>query len=107
MNKTLIPLKCPNCGLVAKAEMRNMLSKFLIYTCPKCKSHVAFYNNKVNVISTSLLKRLMNKGKLRCCGNVSFPNISFKKRPITKDDILNLKILLEMETDSAKIIEML
>jgi hypothetical protein len=64
-----------------------------------------------------MLKKLIREGKLEFCGHISFDHSkkiknrkkkpSFRDTIISKDDIINLKILLETETDSAKIIKSL
>ena len=117
MNKSSISLRCPKCHLSATAVLSDEYRRFIIYTCPRCKSNVTFYNNKIDVISNKLLSKLLKKGKLKFCGNVQFDKKSGKDtdtahhlelgRKITKDDILDLKILLETEPDLDKIISVL
>lgn len=120
MENVSIKIKCPRCHLAAEAVLEHTFHKFLIYTCPQCRSNVVYYRNKIDVISDRLLRKLLKRGKLRHCGNVSFVEKSLRKRrlrgdieeeaprnSITPDDVLNLKILLETEDDSAKVIERL
>ena len=105
--KKTVPLLCPKCGLTAVVTLNEKYQKFLIYTCPECKSNVVHYNKKVEVISKRLLSKLMRKGKLKFCGNVQFKEVDKHPqigRVISKDDIVDLKILLETEQDWNKII---
>ena len=111
----ILALKCPQCELPAKAQLDTPYHKFLIYTCPKCKSNVVYYGNRIDIISDRLLKKLVKTKKVKFCGNVSFnkdtrtrvkvklpPSVKRlppNTRKITKDDLLDLKILLETETD--------
>lgn len=94
---------CPRCSLSAEAVLEQDYYKFIIYKCPRCGSNVVMYEDKIQVISNRLIKKLIKAGKLRFCGNISF-KMPPHKPPITDDDILNLKILLETESDSATII---
>ena len=97
---------------MAEAVLDEMYHKFIIYTCPKCQSNVVYYKRKVDIIPDRLFKKLIKKRKLIFCGNVSFsssegqPNRQVRG-PITKEDVINLKILLETEKDSAGIISKL
>lgn len=112
MNTITVDLKCPRCHLSTKARIDENYYKFLIYTCPKCGSRVAFFDNKLRIISDRLFQKLVNKNKLQYCGDISFKKkkIRYKndfKEFITKDDILNLKILLETEQDSGSVLSKL
>lgn len=103
MNKIIINLKCPKCHFPARAEVKNKLYKFLIYTCPKCSNNVVYYKNKVDILSNKYVESLRKKKKLQFCGDALFPlskNIKKKKtEEITQDKIIDLKILLETEKD--------
>ena len=106
-------LECPTCQLRAKASLDESYHKFIVYTCPKCQSNVVYYKNKIDILPDHLLKKLLKKGKLTFCGDVSFPLYTKKssscsgRGPITKDDLLDLKILLGTENDSSRIISRL
>jgi endogenous inhibitor of DNA gyrase (YacG/DUF329 family) len=105
----VLKLECPKCRLPARAVIESPYYRFIVYTCPKCYSNVVYYKNKIDVIPDRLFKKLLKKRKLAFCGDVVF-NSSTKKnlgQEITQDDILNLKILLETEMDSARVIPLL
>lgn len=117
--KDTLNFECPQCHLPAEAVITEKYSKFIIYTCPKCRSNVVFYGDKIDIISDRLLRKLIVQGKLQSCGRVSFSDRKRSVRvrsdrptneppprsgPITKDDILNLKIVLETMEDSEDII---
>lgn len=91
-------VECPKCLLKAQIEIRKFC-KFVIYICPKCKSNIAYYNNKVSIISNRMLNSLKKQKRLEVCGNALFPVKTKHKSNITKDDIINLQILLETEKD--------
>lgn len=107
-----LSLKCPKCGLPARADLKSKFHKFLIYTCPRCRSNVVYYKHKLDVLSDQFVEALLQNGRLKFCGNVLFSNNNFKPteaqssrdRAIDTDDITNLKILLETEKDISKII---
>ena len=113
MRDKKIALACPECHLPANAVLNVKFNKFIIYTCPRCRSNVVFYRDKVETISDKLVDKLIRQGQLRFCGKVLFNNFqaaeaqSSREKPITADDITNLKILLETEQDAAKIISRL
>jgi peptide subunit release factor 1 (eRF1) len=122
MDKTKVSLMCPKCGLSAEAHLGKEKYKFIIYTCPKCGSNVACYNNRVDVISDKLLGELIHSRKLRCCGNVMFAKKTSDEKEkallstdggltsnteITPDKIANLRILLATENDFDKILSKL
>ena len=105
-----IHLICPKCQLPALAELDKDFKKFVIYTCPRCRSNVVCYENKMEVLSDRLVNRLLKSGRLEFCGEVSFHNFRSRRLrtdPISGDDVTNLRILLETESDSAKIISRL
>lgn len=131
MDKLSVRLKCPKCGLPGEAVLEEASYKCILYVCPRCHSNVVCYQNKIDVITDHLLDNLLKNKKLEFCGNVKFPeergargpkqrktrvkkNIrkkksvsSTEKGPITRDDILNLKILLETEKDFDSIVSRL
>jgi NAD-dependent SIR2 family protein deacetylase len=108
MAKTILSLACPKCHFPARAEIEKF-HKFIIYICPKCQSNVVFYDNKIDILSDHMINSLKKKKKLRMCGNALFPVSLTEEIPpikddpskegITKDKILDLKILLETEKD--------
>jgi hypothetical protein len=115
MAKTVLSLKCPKCHFPARAEC-DTFHKFIIYICPKCHSNVVFYDNKVDIISDRMVNSLKKKNKLKMCGNALFPISLNEKIPpvksppsegITKDKILDLKILLETEKDIGSLLSKL
>ena len=107
----IIALECPRCHFPAQAHVEKF-HKFIIYICPKCQCNVVFYNNKIDLISDKMIKSLKRSKKLRFCGSALFPSLDTEKTPflpptssgegITKDEITNLKILLETEKDFNK-----
>jgi len=100
-NKKIIKKKvrCPSCSLQACIEIRKF-SRFVIYICPRCKNNIAYYGkDKVSIISDYMVASLKKQQKLEICGDALFPIILKEKGEITKDSILNLKILLETEKD--------
>ena len=112
VKKKSITLKCPKCGETTPVLFHRSTRKFVLYTCPKCDSNVVYYNNHVDVISDALVQKLMKKGKLRFCGNLDLKSRPKESRPvrdrvISKDDILDLRILLAKEEDVEKIVSKL
>ena len=101
---------CPNCSLPAEAVLEQSFHKFILYKCPRCKSNVVCYSNKISVISDNLVKKLLKQGKLKFCGSICFDTPPKKKPSTSRDgvisesDIMDLRILLETESDSFKII---
>lgn len=102
MSGISIRLQCPKCRLDASA-MLDSKRKFIIYTCPRCKSNVIHYKQKTEIISDRLFHKLLRKGRLVFCGDVRFPvkPENIEGTLISSDDLINLKILLETEKDSA------
>ena len=121
MNKLSVRLRCPNCRLDGDAVIKESFKDCLVFVCPKCESTVVYYDNKTEIISQKLLHKLVRQGKLKFCGKAKFVSKKPKKRlkqeqerspvneskVITDDDILNLKIILETEKDSSRIINLL
>jgi hypothetical protein len=116
MRKATMKFECPKCHTEAKA-MLDPSYKFLIYKCPKCQSNVAFYKNKLTVVSDNMINILMKKNKIKLCQTGStveeIPQKKISIKPvgcgdyITKDHILDLKILLETEKDFDSLISKL
>jgi hypothetical protein len=120
MAKTVLSLACPKCHFPARAEIEKF-RKFIIYVCPKCQSNVVFYDNKVDILSDEMIRYLKSKKKLRMCGNALFPvglekansspvnpsPPSSSQEVITKDKIMDLKILLETEKDLGSLLSKL
>lgn len=104
MQNTTFMVKCPRCSLKAEAVIGEY-NKFFLYRCPRCSANVVHFNDKTRTISDKMLKKLIKKGKLDFCGHISFN--SKKHTAITDDDILNLKILLNLKSDPAEIIKYL
>jgi len=110
MKKETLTLECPKCQLPAKAFLDSPYHKFIMYTCPRCHSNVVYYKDRVDTLSDRLFKKLLKKHKLEFCGQIDFISpVKGKKRvlvrgPITHDDILNLKILLETEKNTSDFI---
>ena len=136
MNRINLSIKCPKCKLPAEAKIEEEgFLKFIIFKCPKCGSNVVLYNNKIDIISNKLLRQLLKKHKLKYCGNVLFDrepctgpgtdNQSVQlttggyatkqaktledipEKGITKEKLIDLKILLETENDFDKIVSKL
>ena len=111
MNKVL-DLRCPRCNLLAKAVLDGSSHRFIVYTCPKCRSNVVYFKNRIDIIPDHLFRKLLRRRKLIFCGDVSFTPATGKpdqhvKGPITQEDITDLKILLETEKDSSGFISRL
>ena len=117
MNKVSLRLICPKCHLDGNALVKESYKNCLVFICPKCESTVVCYDNKVDIISSELLQKLVKRGQLKFCGKARFiskksPKSSKKSlfnevTAITEDDLLNLKIILETEKDSSRIISLL
>jgi hypothetical protein len=100
MSKLAFRIQCPKCKAPAKAIVGSDSRKLLIYTCKGCHSHVVHYKDRTETISGKLFRKLASKGRLVLCGSVFFS----PKTPITYDDVIDLKILLETEKDSASVL---
>lgn len=100
MAKLAVCIQCPKCKAPAKAVVGSESRKLLIYTCRACRSHVVHYEDRTETISERLFRKLADKGRLVLCGSVFFA----KKRPITYDDVIDLKVFLETEKDSATVL---
>lgn len=116
MQKISVKFRCPKCGMPVKAKMEDQAYRFILYRCPKCDSNVVYYNNRTGIISNKLFRKLMRNNKIKSCGDIfsisrETPLDSIfppkRTRPVSKDDITDLKILLAVENDSAKIISMI
>jgi len=106
MAKSLINLHCPKCKHSVKAELKKNRLKFILFSCPQCQSNVVYYSDKIDTISDDLVKTLKVHKKLTKCGD-TFYKKGDEPEKITEEAILNLKILLETEHDSKKIISQL
>jgi hypothetical protein len=114
---TVVSVMCPRCGLTAKAKLDESRYRFIIYTCPRCNSNVACYDNKIDIISDRLLGDMIKKHRLKYCGDVIFSKKNPHPEPeqiakkdeggISSDKINDLKILLATESDFDKIISQL
>lgn len=110
--KTLRALECPRCGISVQAKLSNDKFRFCIYKCPSCGSNVVFYKGKVDILSEKLVRSLLDSKNVQYCGTVTVtkkgsPTRTQEQGSISDDDIANLKILLETELDSGKIISKL
>lgn len=102
MQRTSVQICCPHCKLPVKAVLKDGYRRFLLYTCPRCRSNVVLFKNKVELISDHLLKKLIKSNKLQHCGDMVFRSQSTKPHrdaPISEDDIKNLRILLNTSQD--------
>jgi transcription initiation factor IIE alpha subunit len=106
MKTTILKFECPKCRCGAQAELGRHYKLFLIYKCPNCNSNVAYYDNKISIISDKMILSLKKKNKIKFCKTVIQPRPK-KSKNITKDDVLNLKILLETEKDPDSLISKL
>jgi hypothetical protein len=98
--KSVVKINCPECNLPINAQVQGEYGKFLLYVCPRCKSNVIFYDNKVDVVSDNILKKLIRKKKLRYCGIVdSIPMETGRGKGLSKESVTDLKILLETSQD--------
>ncbi len=103
-NKTIVlKFQCPKCGSPAHAEVKDQSYKFLLYVCPRCHSNVVHYDNKTDILSDSFALSVAKEYNLQFSGQavVPKPKESSKEVPkeITEDTVLDLKILLNTETD--------
>jgi hypothetical protein len=99
---------CPKCGFTVRAKMTaGRKFRFLIFKCPSCNCNVVRYANKVDTLSDELVNTLCKKHGCRTCGNIINHLTENREAPITSDDLLNLKILLNTEQDSNRIIQKL
>lgn len=96
----IFSLECPKCNFTGKAYLCKK-PKFFIYTCPKCFSNVAYFKNKFGTLSNDFVKSLKNRNDLKLVGSLysSSEHPRINKKPITKSDLIDLKILLNTETD--------
>lgn len=118
MERLSVNLKCPKCGLPGEASLEESAYKCILFICPRCRSNVVYYDNKIDVITDTCLSRVLKRKKLQFCGSVNFnkdnpdkgrksqensekksPLVHEEGKPITRDDVLNLKILLATEGD--------
>lgn len=109
--KVLKVMVCPSCGFSVQANLSNDKYRFFIYKCPSCYNNVVWYKNKIDILSDKLVRELLESKNVQYCGMVTATKKScpsYKKQEgISEDDIANLKILLETERDSGKIISKL
>jgi hypothetical protein len=106
-----IKIECPKCTYSVEANLKKEF-KLIMYTCPQCHSNVVFYDNKTDLISDAMVSKLRNNKKLefyamankKSSPKVSPPPVKRLRRPLrheglSKEDVLDLKILLETEKD--------
>lgn len=99
-------LKCPKCGKIFMGRIETN-EACIICRCPGCDSNVAIMQDKRLIISDKLLEDLINKRRLKHCGFVFNYDEPRRKKAISKEDITDLKILLETENNIDKIISRL
>jgi hypothetical protein len=99
---TSVKINCPDCECPIQASIVKDQYKFLLYVCPDCKKNIIYYKNKVEIISDEILKKLVAKNKLSCCGKLSSTAPAEEpdtRKGLTKDFLVDLKILLETSND--------
>ena len=113
MNKTVyVKLKCPKCHHFANAKLDKKAYRVLIYRCPICSSNVVYYENNIDILSDEFMNSIIRSNKLRFCGDAFFHSISPSKSKakdeyITKDRIIDLKILLNTEKNFNRLLSKL
>jgi len=95
MHKVSVKLDCPKCGFPAHASIKENWGEVLLFICPHCHSNVVYYDNKVDIISDRLLGKLLRKNKLKTCGALDVPEEHVGERPISEEDLIDLRITLE------------
>ena len=102
MPKLNLTICCPQCNHTVQASVKDNYRNFLIFVCPNCHRNVAYYDNKVDIISDRLVKKLMSKKHLQYCG-VLENNVAVMEhgsgKGLTRDSIMDLRILLETSQD--------
>jgi len=93
---------CPQCGFSLDAEILRRKHRFLIFRCPCCERNVVQYRNRTDTLSDELVSLLIKSRKLQYCGILKSPY--HDHAVISADDIINLRILLNTERDSGRII---
>jgi ribosomal protein S27E len=99
--KLTLKISCPGCKNIIQASVTNH-SNFLIFICPKCHKNVACYDNKIDIISDKLVRKLISKKHLQYCGVIEVNNPTPQLCPdkgLTVDFFTDLKILLETSQD--------
>lgn len=90
-------LECPKCGVVTEFTEKSAAEMgVMIFICPGCGSNVVFYDHKVDIISTKLLKRLIRSGKLRTYGEI---RLKMPQPAIGDKEIRALKSVLDNTSD--------
>lgn len=98
MHKIIFKVRCPICDSPLKASFDSKFEGFFLFNCPKCFSNIVYYDNKLDVISDKMVRKIMKNNKLKTCGYLSDAEIVDKKcisDSFSSDDLTNLKILLE------------
>ena len=99
---------CPKCGKEVTAIVQSTVVRNIIFKCPGCYSNVYIFNNKIGLLSDRFVAKLVRQKKVDYCGFVFDCERKIKRtKAISKDDVLNLKILLETENNVDKIISSL
>lgn len=107
---TYLKLECPRCHSPVHAKVSKKIYKFLIYRCPICDSNVVYYENHVDILSDEFVSSLTRNENLSFFGEASFPMMVPSKaelgdEEITRDRIIDLRILLNTERSFEKFIE--
>jgi predicted RNA-binding Zn-ribbon protein involved in translation (DUF1610 family) len=92
--------QCPKCGFIARADIRKKY-KFVIYVCPDCKSNVVHYENKLSIISDRVVNSISQGKRFKRCGEINLQKAVKipTQQGLTKDSLIDLKILLETSKD--------
>jgi hypothetical protein len=99
MPEIKITLSCPCCKYAVDASLKDHIS-FLVYTCPKCRNNVAYYENKITLISDRMFNKVIRKYNMGTCEIRKEVFSDMEKLQIGDDDILNLKIALATSKDA-------
>jgi len=105
MNKTTyFKIECPKCHSPAHARVDKKTYEFLIYKCPICDSNVAYYENKVDILSDEFMQSLLKDQNFKYYGDALVYRVApsknnIEEKEITPDRINDFLILLNTEKD--------
>jgi hypothetical protein len=91
----VLEIKCPKCGFPVSTERKVHPRGFMFFICPDCHSNVVFYNNKTDTISSELVKKLIHSQKIRIKSSETIDLCKGKKKPLTQEDVKDLKTALD------------
>ena len=111
-----LKIQCPKCKHSVEATLKKAF-KVIMYSCPECQSNVVFYDNKTDIISDAMVSKLRSNKKLtfyamankesspRAVSTIpalpkKFRRPQIRRDSLSKEDIVDLKILLETEKDT-------